>query len=79
MHCSFKIHISQQFTIKCSIITPDEQETPITIQENKEEYPICLEFTNKDIIICQENAKAPQCLKSAPSLPAPSQIHKLHE
>ena len=59
MHCSFNIFITEEFHIKCSI-TPVENgeiqnEIVIQIYQNQNEYPLCLEFTKKDIILCQKS------------------------
>ena len=54
MHCTFKLLISQQNTIKCVIIKEDKTEELITLETNKEEYPIQISCTTNEIVVCQK-------------------------
>ena len=53
MYCSFKILLTDDYLLQCSIITEDEKEEIIKLNEN-ELYPINIQFTQNELIICQK-------------------------
>ena len=57
-HCSFKIEINDQYTMKCTIASQKSKEV-ITLDDkdvNKENIPITIQFKMNEIIVCQKNS-----------------------
>ena len=64
MNISFKIHITNNYTIQCSIIDSEQKETIIQLQGNSsQEYFPTLSFSDNTISICEEKDNQIQFLQ----------------